>query len=58
MSTQVTNEMDFCFSNHKFITNYFFSNFKINNKVYSKFYEVFVLSISTRNAFPNMYAYK
>ena len=56
MGTQFTNEMDFCFPNHKFLTKLFL--LVHIKQCYLKFYEVFVLSISTRNAFPIMYAYK
>lgn len=55
MSTQFTNEMDFRFSNHKFIAKVFLL---LTLKQFFLFYEVFVLSISTCNAFPTMYAYK
>ena len=52
MGTQNTNEMEICCPNHICLT----SNHKI--RMHFKYNEVFVLSISTRSAFPTMYTYK
>lgn len=52
MGTQNTNEMEVCCPNHISVTS------DHRSMMHMKYNGVFVLSISTRSAFPTMYAYE